>query len=184
MCWPGNIAAFMMQVVRRRAVPREVGPPPGGPTLVHTQIPVVFFTQSGVPGEAGDLAATLQGPVAVCTQTMAQIGQQQQCLCCPAVDCGTHPPFHPDHIVLSSSSFCCSAVPVAKAQRLIADCNAKLTLLVWSRTVHSVCMRPQNLTNLTVHSLSPVAAAAMCCKIVKYQERPCKLQMQSSTLLV
>ena len=66
---------FSLQVVRRRAVPREVGPPPGGPTLVHTQIPVVFFTQSGVPGEVTDEMATSQGPVAVCTQAMEHIGQ-------------------------------------------------------------------------------------------------------------
>ena len=64
-----------MQVVRRRAVPREVGPPPGGPALVHTQIPVVFFTQAGVPGEAADVAASSQGLAAVCTQAMNQIGQ-------------------------------------------------------------------------------------------------------------
>lgn len=61
--------------MRRRAVPREVGPPPGGPTLVHTQIPVVFFTQSGVPGEVTDVLASSHGPVDVCTQAMAHLGQ-------------------------------------------------------------------------------------------------------------
>lgn len=45
--WPAR-------VVRRRAVPREVGPPPGGPARVRTQIPVVFFTAKGIPGEVGD----------------------------------------------------------------------------------------------------------------------------------
>ena len=63
-----------MQVVRRRAVPREVGPPPGGPALVHTQIPVVFFTQAGVPGEAADMGASSQGLAAVCTQAMDHLG--------------------------------------------------------------------------------------------------------------
>lgn len=43
-------------MVRRRAVPREVGPPPGGPTRVRTHIPVVFFTARGIPGEVGDEA--------------------------------------------------------------------------------------------------------------------------------
>eukprot|EP00884_Botryococcus_braunii_P016742 jgi/Botrbrau1/3751/Bobra.0363s0028.1 len=45
--WPAR-------VVRRRAVPREVGPPPGGATEVHSHIPVVFFTASGIPGEANE----------------------------------------------------------------------------------------------------------------------------------
>ena len=45
--WPAR-------VVRRRAVPREVGPPPGGPARVRSQIPVVFFTSKGIPGEVGD----------------------------------------------------------------------------------------------------------------------------------
>lgn len=45
--WPAR-------VVRRRAVPREVGPPPGGPGRVRTQIPVVFFTAKGIPGEVSD----------------------------------------------------------------------------------------------------------------------------------
>ena len=43
--WPGK-------VVRRRAVPREVGLPPGGPESVRFQTPVVFFTAKGIPGEA------------------------------------------------------------------------------------------------------------------------------------
>ena len=45
--WPAR-------VVRRRAVPREVGPPPGGPARVRTHIPVVFFTAKGIPGEVSD----------------------------------------------------------------------------------------------------------------------------------
>jgi hypothetical protein len=43
--WPGK-------VVRRRAVPREVGLPPGGAEAVRFQIPVVFFGAKGIPGEA------------------------------------------------------------------------------------------------------------------------------------
>ncbi len=42
--WPGK-------VVRRRAVPREVGPPPGVQNAARYQIPVVFFTPKGIPGE-------------------------------------------------------------------------------------------------------------------------------------
>lgn len=52
--WPAR-------VVRRRAVPREVGPPPGGPTRVRTHIPVVFFTAKGIPGEVNDDAHKLGG---------------------------------------------------------------------------------------------------------------------------
>lgn len=42
--WPAR-------VVRRRAVPREVGPPPGGQEQVRIHIPCVFFTAQGIPGE-------------------------------------------------------------------------------------------------------------------------------------
>ena len=55
--WPGK-------VVRRRAVPREVGLPPGGASATKYQIPVVFFTPSGIPGEGpasyGRLDAALE----------------------------------------------------------------------------------------------------------------------------
>ena len=43
--WPAK-------VVRRRAVPREVGLPIGGQDAVKFQIPVVFFGPNGVPGDA------------------------------------------------------------------------------------------------------------------------------------
>lgn len=55
--WPAR-------VVRRRAVPREVGPPPGGPLRVRTHIPVVFFTAKGIPGEVGDDTHKLGGTLA------------------------------------------------------------------------------------------------------------------------
>jgi len=66
-----------------------VGPPQGGPTLVHTQIPVVFFTQAGVPGEVTDVLASSHGPVDVCTQAMAHIGQHnaQSCHDSPHTAC-------------------------------------------------------------------------------------------------
>ena len=51
---------------------------------MHTQIPVVFFTQSGVPGEVTDVLASSCGPVAVCTQAMEHIGQ----LSCSPLCCG------------------------------------------------------------------------------------------------
>ena len=56
-------------------MPREVGARAGGPTLVHSQIPVVFFTLSGIPGEMTDDLVSSQGPVAVCVQAMQHIGQ-------------------------------------------------------------------------------------------------------------
>jgi hypothetical protein len=42
------------------AVPREVGPPPGGPELVRSRVPVVFFTARGLPGESKDTTDTVQ----------------------------------------------------------------------------------------------------------------------------
>ena len=41
------------------AVPREVGPPPGGPDLVRSRVPVVFFTPRGVPGESREPTDTV-----------------------------------------------------------------------------------------------------------------------------
>ncbi len=41
------------------AVPREVGPPPGGPDLVRSRVPVVFFTHRGVPGETRESTDTV-----------------------------------------------------------------------------------------------------------------------------
>lgn len=44
--WPAK-------VVRRRAVPREVGPPPSLPgASLSAYLPVIFFTPEGIPGEA------------------------------------------------------------------------------------------------------------------------------------
>lgn len=43
--WPAK-------VVRRRAVPFEVGPPAGGPAAAREFYPVVFFTARGLPGES------------------------------------------------------------------------------------------------------------------------------------
>lgn len=55
--WPAR-------VVRRRAVPREVGPPPGGPPHVLSHLPVVFFTARGLPREVDERLDTLEGLVA------------------------------------------------------------------------------------------------------------------------
>lgn len=49
------------QVVRRRAVPREVGAPPGGPPSVMAYIPVVFFNAKGIPDEVRSAAIATQG---------------------------------------------------------------------------------------------------------------------------
>lgn len=87
----------LLQVVRRRAVPREVGPPPGGPALVHTQIPVVFFTQSGVPGEATEVAASSQDLAAVCSQAIDHIGQCISTLPAPTSPPLMPPPLTPPH---------------------------------------------------------------------------------------
>ena len=55
--WPARI-------VRRRAVPKEVGPPPGGEQAVLEYIPVVFFTARGIPGEVEERLDTPAGLVA------------------------------------------------------------------------------------------------------------------------
>ncbi|PNH01501.1 hypothetical protein TSOC_012609 [Tetrabaena socialis] len=55
--WPAKI-------VRRRAVPREVGPPPGGYASVLLYVPVVFFTNKGIPGEVEERLDTTAGIVA------------------------------------------------------------------------------------------------------------------------
>ncbi len=59
------------KVVRRRSVPREVGPPPGGPTEVHAHTPVVFFTPQGIPGE---VAVGVDGAMAACMRAMRMGG--------------------------------------------------------------------------------------------------------------
>lgn len=41
------------------AVPREVGPPPGGPDLARMRVPVVFFTPRGLPGESREPTDTV-----------------------------------------------------------------------------------------------------------------------------
>ena len=52
------------RVVRRRAVPREVGAPPGGPSEVKRFIPVVFFTANGIPGEVDQHMDSPEGTLA------------------------------------------------------------------------------------------------------------------------
>ena len=66
--WPARI-------VRRRAVPREVGPPPGGPDHVRTHIPVVFFTSRGIPGEVTEGMDTVEGAMAAAVHAMGANGQ-------------------------------------------------------------------------------------------------------------
>eukprot|EP00955_Chlamydomonas_euryale_P054391 355803-Chlamydomonas_euryale.AAC.1 len=52
--WPAK-------VVRRRTVPKEVEPPPGGPTAVRSFVPVVFFADSGIPDEVDERLDTREG---------------------------------------------------------------------------------------------------------------------------
>eukprot|EP00955_Chlamydomonas_euryale_P013738 148168-Chlamydomonas_euryale.AAC.1 len=58
------------QVVRRRAVPREVGAPPGGPPSVMAYIPVVFFNARGIPGEVGERLDTREGILSAAARTL------------------------------------------------------------------------------------------------------------------
>ena len=64
--WPAR-------VVRRRAVPKEVGPPPG-PPLGH--IPVVFFTAKGIPGEDTSALNSMEGAMVACVRAMQVTGGQ------------------------------------------------------------------------------------------------------------
>ena len=63
-----------VQVVRRRAVPKEVGPPPGSPEDVRLYKPVVFFTRLGVPGEVTEGMDSTQGALAACMRAMHMTG--------------------------------------------------------------------------------------------------------------
>ncbi|GIM15000.1 hypothetical protein Vretimale_17869 [Volvox reticuliferus] len=67
--WPAKI-------VRRRAVPREVGPPPGGHGSVLLYIPVVFFTNKGIPGEVEERLDTAQGIVAASLRALS-VGEEE-----------------------------------------------------------------------------------------------------------
>lgn len=77
--WPAR-------VVRRRAVPREVGPPPGAP-LGH--IPVVFFTAKGIPGEVTSALNSMEGAMAACVRAMQITGA----LVMPLIHMCSIPPF-------------------------------------------------------------------------------------------
>ncbi len=67
--WPAR-------VVRRRAVPREVGPPPGAPAYVRHHIPVVFFTRKGIPGEVDEGMDSATGALAACMRALKASGEQ------------------------------------------------------------------------------------------------------------
>ncbi|KXZ56057.1 hypothetical protein GPECTOR_2g939 [Gonium pectorale] len=69
--WPAK-------VVRRRAVPREVGPPPGGHASVHLYIPVVFFTNKGIPGEVEERLDTAQGIVAASMRALGMAAGEEE----------------------------------------------------------------------------------------------------------
>lgn len=68
--WPAR-------VVRRRAVPREVGPPPGAPAFVRHHIPVVFFTRKGIPGEVDEGMDTANGALSACLRALKASGELQ-----------------------------------------------------------------------------------------------------------
>lgn len=70
--WPAR-------VVRRRAVPREVGPPPGAPAFVRHHIPVVFFTRKGIPGEVDEGMDTANGALSACLRALKASGEQSCC---------------------------------------------------------------------------------------------------------
>lgn len=62
--WPAR-------VVRRRAVPREVGPPPGGPVNVRVFLPVVFFTPRGIPGEVVEAMDSEDAAMLACIRVLS-----------------------------------------------------------------------------------------------------------------
>ncbi len=52
----------------------QVGPPPGGPTHVLLYIPVVFFTNKGIPGEVEERLDTAQGIVSASMRALGMGG--------------------------------------------------------------------------------------------------------------
>ncbi len=76
--WPAR-------VVRRRAVPKEVGPPPG-PPLGH--IPVVFFTAKGIPGEVTSALNSMEGAMAACVRAMQVTGASQYLILATGMEIG------------------------------------------------------------------------------------------------
>lgn len=67
--WPG------VCLTRCALQPRvQVGPPPGGPTHVLLYIPVVFFTNKGIPGEVEERLDTAQGIVSASMRALGMGG--------------------------------------------------------------------------------------------------------------
>ncbi|CAD7703269.1 unnamed protein product, partial [Ostreobium quekettii] len=65
-------------VVRRRAVPIEVGPPPGGAQQAFSYIPVVFFTPSGIPGEVNLGMDTAEFPISACKRACGETEDDEE----------------------------------------------------------------------------------------------------------
>eukprot|EP00210_Caulerpa_lentillifera_P002980 g2845.t1 len=68
--WPAK-------VVRRRSVPAEVGPPPGGASEVMYYIPVVFFTPTGIPKEVELPMDSYQFPITLCQRANGLVDEDE-----------------------------------------------------------------------------------------------------------
>lgn len=68
--WPAK-------VVRRRSVPAEVGPPPGGASEVMYYIPVVFFTPNGIPKEVELPMDSFQFPITLCQRANGLVDEDE-----------------------------------------------------------------------------------------------------------
>lgn len=66
-------------------MPKEVGPPPGGPLEVHSHIPVVFFTAKGIPGEVSEAPGDVEGALAACARALKFAGACPRRACCRAL---------------------------------------------------------------------------------------------------
>ncbi|GMH39777.1 hypothetical protein BSKO_07675 [Bryopsis sp. KO-2023] len=68
--WPAR-------VVRRRSVPSEVGPPPGGVNEVMSYTPVVFFTPKGIPKEVELGMESVEFPIAMCRRACGEVDEDE-----------------------------------------------------------------------------------------------------------
>lgn len=85
--WPARI-------VRRRAVPKEVGPPPGGPASCQDFLPVVFFTaQVGGGGFfCGVMCLASSVHACVCWLLVAAYAARARACLTPPLNLTLHPP--------------------------------------------------------------------------------------------
>ena len=131
---------------------------------MHTQIPVVFFTQSGVPGEVTDVLASSCGPVAVCTQAMEHIGQLScSPLCCGHLSALQH---YTGRFLLHSIMHICLLFSMTQACFCMQVCTS---IYLAASDLGTSCIEVRKLQSLlavtgkTVHRLRYAATGSRTC---------------------